>query len=254
MERTREKFVGRQVISWALLFLMVLPAFPVLAIDDVDNPGDDQSTVPRLYFEPIAGLTTIRHFAPGQTAIPLGTVLKLFLDAPEDAQVTFTGATMTSRNADGIKATCLLNQEGPAFVAAISELSDGTTHIAACRLEVIAIAIGDISATVTTPTVAPFDLDENATNAETMSYFFDESIARLVETTPLLSDAVGLDGGRRRAGSAPVTRRFRTSILRQINFHADIDPPAFAPLMEWRIDGLARALGADKKETFRFFV
>lgn len=250
MEQARARFVGCQGILWALMFFMVLPTLHVLASENVNNPDDDQSTAPRLYFEPIAGLTTTRHLAPGETAIPLGTVLELFLEVPGDAQVSFSGATVTSRNSEGIKATCLLDQVGPVLVAAISEMSDGTRHMSACRLDVVAIAIGDISATVTTPTVARFDLDESATNADTMSAYFGESIAGLVETTTQLSGAVALDGGRRRPGPASATRRFRTSTFRRINFHAEVSPLAFAPLMEWRIDGLGAALGAEKKETF----
>lgn len=248
MERQRAKFVGCQVISWAAVFFMVLPALFVLAGEKGGGPAP--STAPRLFFEPIEGLTTTRHLAPSQTAIPLGTVLELFFDVPEDAQVTFSGATITSRTAEGIKATCFLDQEGPVIVAAISEMSDGATYMRTCRLDVVSIAIGDISVTVATPTVAPFDLDENATNEETMSVYFGESIAQLVETTTDGSGAVGSDGGRRRPRLASVNRRFRTSIFRRINFHADVDPLAFAPLMEWRFDGLGRALGVERIQTF----
>ena len=248
MEPERTKFVGCQTILWAAAFFMVLPALVVLAAEDGSGPAP--STAPRLFFEPIEGLTTTRHLAPSQTAIPLGTVLELFFDVPEDAQVTFSGATITSRTAEGIKATCLLNQEAPVIVAAICEMSDGARYTRSCRLDVVSIAIGDISVTVATPTVAPFDLDEYATNEETMSAYFGESIAELVETTTDVSGAVGTDGGRRRPRLVSVNRRFRTSIFRRINFHADVNPPAFAPLMEWRIDGLARAIGADRRETF----
>ncbi|MCH8150210.1 MAG: hypothetical protein IH987_19900, partial [Planctomycetes bacterium] len=250
MGRARASFAGCQAILWALVFFMVLPAQFVLADENVNQPDDDESTAPRLYFEPIAGLTTTRHLAPGQTAMPLGTVLELFLEVPADAQVTFSGATVTSRNADGVKATCLLENAGPAIIAAISTTSDGTRHMAMCRLDVVSIAISDITATVTTPTVAPFDLDEYATNADTMSAYFGESIADLVETTTLVSGAVGIDGGRPRSRPVSATRRFRTSTSRRINFQADVTPQVFAPIMEWRVDGLATALGAELKKSF----
>ena len=104
MKRERAKLVGCQVILWALVLLMVLPTWHVLASGDENNPDEEQSTEPRLFLEPIAGLTTIRHLAPTRTAIPLGTTLDLYLEVAGDAQVTFSGATVTSRDAEGMPA------------------------------------------------------------------------------------------------------------------------------------------------------
>ena len=63
--------------------------------------------------------------------------------------------------------------------------------------------------------MAPFDLDEDATNAETMEFFFGESIASF----------------------EPLPDGFFTSTDRRIEMTVDVNYPEFAPLMEWRTIG-----------------
>ncbi len=253
MSREIAELFGCRIVRATLVgLLLLLPISAARADVASDNPdGEVQvDNTPRLYFEPIAGLTTIRHLAPAETAIPLGTILELYLSVPEDAVVTFTGAAITSRTPDGVSARCPLDRVGTALVAAVVELSDGTRQVLPCRLSVLPIAIADISATIFTPTVAPFDLDESATNTETMAYFFGKSIARLVETTVGAMDANSDDGRRRRPVVGSVTRSFRTSIDRPIEFLVEADPQGFTPLMEWRVDGQGISIGAVREDTF----
>ena len=247
-----ESFGSRIVRATLVGLLLLLPISAARADVASDNPdGEDQvDNTPRLYFEPIAGLTTIRHLAPAETAIPLGTILELYLSVPEDAVVTFTGAAITSRTPDGVSARCPLDRVGTALVAAVVELSDGTRRVLPVRLIVLPVAVGDIRATMLTPTIATFDLHQGATNAETMAYFFGESVARLEETTLGAMDATSNDGGRRRPILGAVTRSYRTSTDRRIEFLPEVDPPEFATLMEWRIDGHAISIGAVRVDTF----
>ncbi len=80
---------------------------------------------------------------------------------------------------------------------------------------------------VTDVWVDPIEIDENlppdVLNEQTMSYYFGESIARLID----LGDGA-----------------YRTSANRTVHGSVDVDPPGFAPLMEWRIDNEPVLLGA----------
>ena len=107
MSREIAESFGYRIVRATLVgLLLLLPISAARADVSSDNPdGEVQvDNTPRLYFEPIAGLTTIRHLAPLETAIPLGIELELFLSAPEDAVVTFTGAAITSRTPSGVSA------------------------------------------------------------------------------------------------------------------------------------------------------
>ncbi|MCH9034736.1 MAG: hypothetical protein IID42_09560 [Planctomycetes bacterium] len=106
MSRERAKKFGCRIVGVMLagLIPVLIPAWPARAGGDSQLPGE--TAADNLYFEPIEGLTTVRHLAPRQTAIPLGLQLRLFLQAPLDAQVSMTGAIVIGRNPDGVSAVC----------------------------------------------------------------------------------------------------------------------------------------------------
>ncbi|MCH7994886.1 MAG: hypothetical protein IIB57_10655 [Planctomycetes bacterium] len=236
-----------QVLLLALVGLLLsgVPAWADGGIGDDEQVG----SAPRLYIEPIAGLTTIRHLAPASTAFPLGRRLDFFLSVSQDAEVSFVGANITSRNATGVTASCTPNREGLVTVFARTELPDGRRYTNVCQLNVLSVPVREIRATTITPTVAPVLLDEDSTNMDTMAYFFGDSVAPLVEFAPAVLHAVSL-GGRQSVSLVTSTPRYRTSTGRRIEFEVVADPPGFAPLMEWRIGGAAITLGKSTAHTF----
>lgn len=232
---------SRSYVGFVLISLFGLAASAGLlwaAAPEESRPGlkgaesDGPNLVPTvrayLFIEPIAGLTTVRHLAPDQTAIPLGTELGLFLSAPGTAEVTFTGATITSRNAQGVWAACSLSQVGRTSVDATVRLPDGASRTLSLVLDVVAITPDEIAVTGITASVKPFDLDETATNGETMAFYMSESIAML----------------------QPTSTGYRTSTNRRIRMVAELNRPEFLPVMEWRVGGAVRALGAERQESF----
>ena len=236
-----------QVLLLALVGLLLsgVPAWADGGKDDDEQVG----SAPRLYIEPIAGLTTIRHLAPASTAFPLGRRLDFFLSVPQDAEVSFVGATITSRDATGVTAVCTPGEEGLVTVLARTELADGSRYNNVCQLNVLSVPVREIRATTITPTVAPVLLDEDSTNMDTMAYFFGDSVAPLVEIAPAVLQAVS-PGGRQSGSLVTSTPRYRTSTGRRIEFEVVADPPGFAPLMEWRIGGAAITLGKSTAHTF----
>lgn len=252
MKRVRAKFVGCQAILWALVFFMVLPALRVLAAKDVNSGGSPDGNAPSFYFEPIAGLTTERHLAPSRTAIPLGTELRLFLPVDWGLDVTISGAVVTSRDTEGVSAACILDREGLVTIRAVTESSNGASHTTICRLDVVSISVADIVIRVAEPRVAPFDLDETATNAETMArYFSGRSIASCESVSPPAAESESGEPGPRVQNGQRIEKWYRTSTNRFIGMHVDINHPELLPLMEWRVNGVADSLG---EETRLFFV
>lgn len=183
-----------------------------------------------LYIGPVEGLTTGWHWAPPQTPIPLGITVRFKQSAPPDATVLWTGAKELSRDETGSIAECPLTSTGEQVVRAQVSRPNGQNWRNRAILDVVDISIEDIHVGSIAAWVEPVELDENSTNEETMYYFFrSEAISTLRD----LGDG-----------------HYRTSVRRRVQMSVEVDPPAFAPLIEWRIDGEAWRLGGSIGRSF----
>lgn len=183
-----------------------------------------------LLLMPIPGLTSGIHPAPPSTPIPLGSVLRFRVELPPDADIAWTGAVEIRRDQSGSTAECPLNELGLTEARADIALANGLCWDEIMFLNVVDIPVEAIQVGSVAASVSPLALDESSSNEETMEYYFGESIASLTELSP---------------------GRYLTSIDRTIQLSAiDIQPPMFAPLIEWRVDGTASALGAFSETNF----
>lgn len=191
-----------------------------------------QAEEPTFRFGPIEGLTSSWHAAPPATSIPLGTYLQLHQPASLQNTVTWIGAEEVARDAQGSTAECWLLQPGSYTVGVEvtggfqTSRQDVNGFSSFSELDVVNIAVDDIAVSVTDVWVDPVEIDENLPEDElnelTMSYYFGESIARLTD----LGDSA-----------------YRTSVNRAVHASVDVDPPGFAPLIEWRINDEPLMLG-----------
>jgi len=251
MSSESRKYVSGGVLFALCAFMAVGAASVVWADGGGGNIDEQPEVAPReMFIESIAGLTTARHRAPDRLTVPRGTEIGFFLSVPESAEVTLSGANMTARMPEGLYMTCTPMETGLAMVEAMTETADGKVFHNACRLDVVATAVETIAAQAVTASVAPFEVDANTSNAERVRTFFGESIASF---DPLIStvDTAALDGRRRPGNAAQSTApAYRTSVDRTIDLTAIVNQPDFAPLMEWRIDGHAWALGEASQFVF----
>jgi hypothetical protein len=188
----------------------------------VYNDSAVGGAVKRFSIGPIPGLTTQWHVAPEKASVPLGFTIQFRQPAPVGATVTWFGAEETSRNGQWSIAECPLNVEGSNVVRVVVERGGQGPTEYAMVLKVTDIDPADIFVGAIEATVAPFDLNEDSGNDETMRYFFGESVAALRD----------LGNG-----------AYRTSTDKTVRLSATVDPPGFAPLLEWRADDRVIALG-----------
>jgi len=180
-----------------------------------------------LLMGPIDGLTTAWHPAPTETAVPLGTVVEFKVNAPEGAVVQWENAVQTLQSDNAAYAvaicsspgvdsiTCRVNYEGQRFS---KELSWDVIPVQASDMIIREVTIRE--ETLEAPALHGMEL-----NLWTMSKFFGASIADIEQVE---------DG------------RYVTSVRRAMQVHADVFPPEFAPLVEWRANGVAKGLGASR--------
>jgi len=218
---------------------------------------------PRLYIEPITGLTTVRHVAPESITVPVGMVLSVSHQLPTRAGGTDTdvdqpgsgptasvphapirwlGATEIDRSSDMSRAELAIEREGDYTVEATVADVDGTTVHNVLRVRAVDLALDRIAIRRAVPRVDDRSLTEESTNWETMQAYFGESIAPLV---PLAASREG-----RSRGAKPALSRFRTSISRTIRFDLRTDPPGFESLMEVRAAGLSPYLAESNPQYF----
>ncbi len=221
---------------------------------------------PRLYIEPIPGLTTVRHPAPAETSIPLGTMLRVCVSTPSSSlppnpdgddtdimvdprpiadahsgdpvpspssgpvHVTWTGAVEIDRSTTMSWAECPLETEGVHVLRVMVERPNGGRWETSCALNVVDVPGEEIAVGGRILTLSdPMRMDESATNEETMRYFFGESIASL---------RVASKERRSRGSGAPrFPTLFLTSTDNTMMVSVRTDPPGFEPLMEVRIGG-----------------
>lgn len=166
---------------------------------------------------PVVGLTTIWHAAPISTAVPLGGAVQLRVRVPPDRQVTWTGAREVKRNrrwsvAEYRPTTTGLYSIIVAYDDASGEQVEERIITDAVDLGAQGVRVADVR--LSADSIA---LDESNLNASTMHYFFmASSVAALRQLGP---------------------RHYRTSTGRWLTLEADIVPAAFAPLVEWQLDG-----------------
>ncbi|MFO0874645.1 MAG: hypothetical protein U0575_11840 [Phycisphaerales bacterium] len=185
-------------------------------------PGDE---APPLLIGPVAGLTVGWHAAPEETAIPLGTVATFKAPAPIGARVAWRGAHEVARDAEWSTATCELRRTGMIEVG-VTIRGAGVTD-ASCRLDVMAIDPATIKVAPISVDTAPYKIDDSAPQWE-----INAQSAELL-ALPSIAAVRALGGG-----------VYRTSVDRSIGATLpSVDPPAFMPLMEWRIDGEPMSLG-----------
>lgn len=172
---------------------------------------------------PIPGLTTASHPAPASTAIPLGATILLRQSAPSDAIIQWSGADELVRDETGSTAKCSMNTLGWSRVAVEISYTSGIVAEQGFDMNVIDIDVSDIQIGAIDVPVGPLPLHENLTNGQTMAYYFAGSVATVLE--------IG-EG------------HYRTSIDRPLPLGVSVDPPGVAPIIEWRIDGAGKHLGA----------
>ena len=188
---------------------------------------------------PIEGLTTDWHPAPDRIVVTVGAELTFECKVPEGGTVAWKGATEVDRSATASRAVCEL--QGPGTYKVIVEVTQppaerfdrdredphqqrGAKVGHLCTIEAVDIRADRISWGSAQLVSEEIVVDRELSNHETMNLFFGPSIARLA-----------------RIGE----RHYRTSTGRVLTFRANVDPPVFSSMVEWRINGKAVHIGAE---------
>lgn len=219
---------GRLVtgVAWAIVFLPL----PTQA-QTATRPDDPGAANPLLEVGPVAGLTTAWHPAPSTTGIPLGTTVRLRFSVPQGVTAVWSGAREIERRGRWSVAERRFDAPGLSSVSASYDDPEGVQVTARLVFEVIDILLHPITVVAIHMHADPLVIDDQHPNASTMAYYFqDSSIAAL-----------------RKVGEG----RYRTSTNRWLRLEAEIQPAAFLPLVEWRLDGrLQRHIGVIKMRLF----
>ncbi|MCA9295824.1 MAG: hypothetical protein KC983_04890, partial [Phycisphaerales bacterium] len=179
-----------------------------------------------LLMGPIEGLTTAWHSAPQQTAIPLGTVVEFRVNAPVGATVSWQNAVQTLRTDSSAFAVAICTQPGVDTIGCRVDYN-GNRYKADLEWNVVPVQVSDIvvrSLKVQEESIGePPRVTGMELNQWTMGHYFGDSVAAVTEIS---------EG------------RYITSINNGITVNADVYPAEFAPLVEWRDNGVAKSLGA----------
>ena len=190
------------------------------------RPADPSLWNSRLEIGAIEGLTQDWHSSPKRTAVPVGATLRFRVKAPRAASVTWTGARSVERNsAWSISEVLITGLGGPRQVMVQYADDRGEQWVETVDLQPMDTSLHPVTVSPIGVGVEPMDIDEDNVNASTMEYYFrTDSIASLQEVAP---------------------GHFRTSTMRWLTLEVVVNPPEFAPLVEWRHDGEAlRPLGS----------
>ncbi|MCZ6654699.1 MAG: proprotein convertase P-domain-containing protein [Planctomycetota bacterium] len=204
------------------------------------DSGGDSFTESWLEIGPVAGLTTAWHRSPDHSAIPLGSTVPFRVFLEPGTKVNWVGAIEQHRDRDKSVASCKFSEIGEATVRAeLVDPQDGSSLLESV-FDVVETAAADITITPPQLWVEPVVIDEtlpeNELNAQTMYYYFGESIAALRD----------LGNGRNQVGEGA----YRTSVQRSMHVSIEVDPPGFAPLIEWRVDGAVNGLATETSVSF----
>lgn len=223
--RVRAKTRSGALRACLVVAALALGSSPAAA-QSATRPAGEQPVNHRLELGPVPGWTTDWHPAPVATGLPLGATVRLRVRGLGTASPTWHGATEVERLAGGSIAERRLDTPGPLAITVAWLDRDGQRIEDAIAAEVI--GLDGIPPGVTDVRLAADDLvlDGPDLNAVTMAYYFrPSSIAALREIAP---------------------GHYRTSISRWFDLSAQVEPAAFAPLVEWRLDGTAqRHLGTE---------
>lgn len=203
-----------------LFVLLAIALTPVGALaQSQTRPGPHSPTYnSKLQIGPVLGLTTAWHSAPTHTAVPLGTTIRFRVQGKGARSVEWTGARKVVWRGTAT-AECHLDTPGPHTVTMTYTDSGGERRQESSHLNVLDTSA--FSITVSTPRLwaDSVSLNEGTPNETTMRYFFGDSIAAV-----------------RQIGEG----RYLTSTDRWFHLEAHVEPSAFAPLLEWRLDGKAQ--------------
>ena len=223
--RTSGRTIRASLIGIGLLGALIGVGMASLGWSPPELSVDDRNVVdPTFTIGPIEGLTTTWHWAPPTTSIPLGTIAGFFQPAAPNATVIWTAAAEVARDDQGSTAVCPLVQIGITIVQVQVIPADGGEAISSqSRFNVVDIGVEQITVSAIDVWVDPVEIDEDLgqdeLNEQTMGYFFGlDSIAAMRD----LGDGY-----------------YRTSVNRRVHTSVEVNPPGFAPLIEWRYDGQA---------------
>ena len=202
---------------------------------------------PRLYVEPIEGLTTIRHRAPAEITVPVGVTIRFSETGLRGEEVTWTGAHEIERVRDRSTAECPLHEVGPQVIRAVVTAFDGRRIEHISRINVVDVRANQIRLGRIQARVKEFDLDESATNEQTMEWYFGSSIASL---TRIGKGQALIDRGERSERKAGRVPRYRTSASRAVTFSVEVYPQVFASMMEWDVSGPGKTLAREVISVF----
>jgi len=163
---------------------------------------------------PVEGLTTAWYPAPSATAVPLGAVVRLRVHG---GVALWSGAREVERLASRSIAEVRLDREGIHEVSVLFRRQSDDWVEQRTTFEVIDTALRPVSVSGIRVSAEPMVIDEEKPNASSMRYFFQgSSIAQLRPLGP---------------------GHYRTSVNRWLTLETRVEPAAFAPLVEWRVNG-----------------
>ncbi len=175
---------------------------------------------------PMPGLTTSWHPAPTAVTIPLDATVELRVRVGPGQIVSWLGAEEVSN--DGVwsvarPAAGQLDGDQLITVRVITaSVIEDTDFEESTRITTSAIASDQISVAPPVVWTSPVNIDKKRLNDSTYHYYRGESIADLHPVRPGL---------------------YRSSIDRTLWLRTDVDPPEFAPLVEWRSSDGSAYLG-----------
>lgn len=213
-----------------LLFMAVAIAPAAYADDLVDGaraaPEPLRAARPTFEIGPIDGLTTDWHPAPAWTSIPAGTILMLHQAAQLDEMVVWSGAYEFARDESGSTAIAILHAVGPQQISVeVAPYLEGAgaSFSSSSTFDVVNIRFDYISVS---PIVVDLDPPTSDPGPD------------VVEPTGFedLTDNQSQFGG---AGGSGSSGGDQSLVLLEV----DVNPPGFAPLMEWRLDDQPALLG-----------
>lgn len=191
---------------------------------------------PGLLLGPIDGITTGWHVAPHDFAVPRGAAVQLRCPLPTTAEVRWIGATEIARDGAGSTAECPTVGVGTHDVRVEvvfapdrrdndprkPQVTAVETAVYQCEFEVVDIDARRIRVSRPQITREPLYVSQSASNWELMKHYFSGSIAAV--------HAVG-------------NGRYVTAVETPVRLAVHVEPPIFAPLAEWRVDGKPVLLG-----------
>jgi hypothetical protein len=230
-QRSSSRVRGAACLLWLALPFVLAGALPAAA-ESWTTPVVPELWNNRLEIGPVPGLTTTWHPAPVRTAIPLGATVQLRIRVPLTAFVSWTGAREIAGGRGSSTAEVSFNSVGTQTVTAFIQ---DPTHVD-LRQETI---VFDVVNTTIPATVGyePVSLSEIRLTAD--SVVIDPQNPNESSHTYFLrgSSIAAL----RQVGEG----HYSTSIGRSLVLEAAIEPSGFAPLVEWRLDGVPqRQLGS----------